>query len=649
MRNRYQPRLIVGCLRSIERPFIVAASAVFALLLGATFTPAQQDIAGAVEQARGSFKPVSEQQVSEARAELRKRMNEIEQFVQPSSKNGQRWMRYLHWDTLKEQVNADESKNFEAVDATLGKLNQNVSGLEHRRFRTLAKALRRYRDTLAVSMWEKPADLYNRQLDALQHDLDAYHKEPSSKTGSALSERIRIIDSIGQAPKLLDAVRGELAQPNAFVNVSTSLLAAGVDPVDRFDPVTDCILGTSIQGDAHTTGSVGVASIPSNNKAVLEFISKGHTWSQNVGYNGPAVIRSTADSDYTATKRVELADPAFIAHTASVSAETDTHIHSVAKKGGGFGSGLVAKIGWKKARQSEGQVEAIASDHAEDRIADRFNDEVDDQVQKLRKRYEDDYRRPLERRGDVPDHIRFSSDKKSLALEVTQANRSQLGASGGPPAATEAHEVTMRLHETAVNNYSASILGGATASQTKADEDIKFNVEIPAWMKDLSKKRKTEATEDAAAKAEPFKEYAMTLRDSRPISVNFAGGKVKVTLHITDLKSGEKSFTDWDVTGTYTPELSNGGVTLHREGKLEMLPADFSGRLDRTQTAERSNLEKELEKRSDQGKGFPKSIQVDPVQPEGKLADVGPLEYREFSSGDGWLVVGLDRQSKRSK
>jgi hypothetical protein len=165
----------------------------------------------------------------------------------------------------------------------------------------------------------------------------------------------------------------------------------------------------------------------------------------------------------------------------------------------------------------------------------------------------------------------------------------------------------------------------------------------------LWKNRKTEATDEAAAKDEPFKEFEMTLRDTRPLSVQFVDGKVKLTLHIVELKSGDNTFNDWDVTGTYNPELVDGGVRLTREGKLEMLPADFTGRLDPEQTAQRSNLEKELDKRSAQGKGFPKTISFDPVKPEGKLAKAGPLDYRQFSVKDGWLVIGLDRHSKKAK
>src|SRR4051794_40145909 len=101
--------------------------------------------------------------------------------------------------------------------------------------------------------------------------------------------------------------------------------------------ITDCILGANIHGNSHTTGSAGVASIPNSNKAVLEFMTQGHTWSDNVGYKSPAVIRSTSDTDFTARKRVELTDAAFAGLSARASASTDTHIHSVAKQGGGLG------------------------------------------------------------------------------------------------------------------------------------------------------------------------------------------------------------------------------------------------------------------------------------------------------------------------
>ena len=633
--------------RSSKHAFIVAFSAVALLLFGAGTLHAQDDISDLIQEARRDFKPVSEKEPAEVRAHLRERMREVADYVGPSSENGKRWFRYLRWDALRDAVAEDRPKDLKPFDTTLRKLNRNETGLENRRFRRLANALRRYRDLVAVSAWDKPEEIYGKQLEALQRDLQAYRKEPSPRTQMALSERIRIIDDIGQAPKLVSALRRELAKPNAFIEISSSLVSASAGPINRHEPVTDRILGTNIRSDAHTTGRAHAATIPSDKKAIVEFHSKGHVWSNSTGFNGPAVIRSTSDTNFTAKKRVLLSDEAFTTTSARADADTDIHLKSVSKQGGGLGSRLVSSMGWRRAQSSQGQAEAIAADHAEARIANKFNDELDDEVRKARKRYEDEYRRPLERRGEVPDYIRFSSDKDSINFEATQASRSQLGATGRPPAAPEKHDVTMRLHETAVDNYSASLLSGATARQSKPDEDVKFDVKLPKWMDKAWKNRKTEATDNAGGKEEPFKEYALTFRDNRPISVNFVQDKVKLTVHIAHLKSGDKTFDDWDVTSTYNPELSNGTVTLRREGDLVMLPADFRGQLNSRQVAERRNLEEELNKRSDQGKGFPKTIEFDPIRPDGKIADAGPLGFDRFTCGDGWVVIGLDRQRSR--
>jgi hypothetical protein len=626
--------------------FVVALSAMVVLLLGAAALQAEDNIADLIQNARTNFKPLSAKEPAEARADLQAQMNDVADYINPSSENGKVWLRYLRWDALKQAVAEDKPKDLAPFDTTLRQLNRNETGLENHRFRRLASALRRYHDVAAVSSWDKPSEIYGKQLDALQRDLDAYRKDPSPRTQLALSERIRIIDGIGQAPKLVAALRNDLAKPNAFVDISTELVAASAGPINRSEPVTDCILGTNIHSDAHTTGNVDVISIPSDNKAIVEFRSNGHVWSDSRGTNGPAVICSTSDTNFTATKRVELSDEAFVATSAQANADTDIHLHSVSKAGGGLGSRLVSSIGWRKAQSSRGQAESIAADHAEGRIANSFNDELDSEVQKARDKYVDEYRRPLERRGEVPDYIRFHSKNDSIGFEVTQASHSQLGASSDPPAAPEKHDVTMRLHETAVDNYSASLLSGATASQNKPEEDVKFNVHLPTWMDNMWKNRKTEATNKAGGKEEPFKEYALTFRENRPISVGFEQNKVKLTVHVAHLKSGDKSFDNWDVTSNYTPELTGGKVILHREGDLVLLPTDFRGQLNTRQVAERRNLEEELNKRSDQGKGFPKTIEFDPIKPEGKMADAGPLEFSRFTCGNGWAVIGLDRQHK---
>ncbi len=631
--------------RALTWHWFVAAIAVCA---GVSLLPsaanAQEDIDSLVEGAREDFRPVTAEQLASARAEARKRMDELERFVGRRTANGQRWQRYLRWDALRSAMSSEGPPALEPLDATLERLNRDENGLELPQFRRLADALQRYRNHLAVSQWENPEELYGEQLDALKSDIERYREDATAANEARLAERLAIIADLGQAPELVAAVRREFARPNAFIEIATPLIAASADPVNRMEHVTDNILGTRIHGNAFTTGTVEVASIPSDDKAVLQFRSRGNVESRNVGYNGPAVIRSTSHTNYTATKRVELSDKAFSSHPAAASATTDNDIHSIAKRGGGLGSRIVSSQGWQRARQTEWQAESIAADHTEDRIERRFNQDVNQEIREARQRYEKEYRAPLARRGALPEHIRFSSDVDSIAVEATQASSGQLTAASDPPPAPEGHDLTMRLHESAINNYAAVVLGGATASETQPGEEAKFDVKIPEWMKDAWEQRKTDS-EESPGSEEQFKEWSMTFRD-RPISVDFQDGKVEITIHVARLQSGDRTFEDWDISGTYTPELAGGGVVLRREGDLVMLPADFDGTLSSRQTAERRNLEEELNERSAQGRGFPTTIEFEPIRPQGALADAGPLELNEFQSEDGWLSLAWDRGKK---
>jgi hypothetical protein len=620
-----------------------ASLLILSVSLTSNFALAQNDLVSLFEKAPAAFQPVSEKQVSDVRADLQSRMKDVEQFVGPGS-NGKRWLSYLRWDELKQALSAESAPNFRALATTYQRLNRDESGLDHAVFRRLADALQRFMQLSQIAQQPDQAKYYGSQLDRLKAQLDEYRANPTDATAVEIGGRLAFLETLGGAPELVAAIRRDFVKPNAFMDISAKLIAEGADPINRREPVHDCILGTNIRSDAHTTGSVGVATIPSNDRAVIEFITDGYTYSTSVGNNGPAVIRSTSDTNFTATKRVSLTDKAFSATGSRSNATTDTHLKSVAKRGGGLGSRLVSNIGWDRAREKEQQAERIAADHAENRIDRRFNDELNEKLRKARKRYDDEYRRPLARRGALPEHIRFSSTKDAVNLEIAQANRSQLAAAGAPPDAPAGHDMSMRLHDSAVNNYTASLLGGATATQTQPDQDLTFDVTLPDWMKDAWDNRKTDAS--ATPVEAPFKPYSLRFRDVRPLSVAFAGGKVKVTVHISRLKSGEETFANWDVTGTYTPELAGGGIVLRRDGDLEMLPADFKDTLTPRQVAERSNLEKELNARSAQGRGFPMTVEFEALKPDEALEGAGPLEFNQFNSDGGWLTVAWDRRQK---
>ena len=83
---------------------------------------------------------------------------------------------------------------------------------------------------------------------------------------------------------------------------------------------------------------------------------------------------------------------------------------------------------------------------------------------------------------------------------------------------------------------------------------------LPPWIKDAWKNRMDEKADNAADA--DFEPWSLTFRRDRPITVAFVDGKVQLTIHVANLKSGDDVFDRWDVTATYSPEMADGGVTL---------------------------------------------------------------------------------------
>ena len=643
-------RQSIACLGTKSQSLMLVRRAVALLIatggLWSSAVAADADLPASINAAREKFTPVSDAQVVAAKADLVKAAGALERYLGPQTANGRKWYAYLQWDAFKKELSAPGQPRFEPLVATYEQLNQDQTGLELKPFRRLSAALQHYIDVAVIARQENQAETYGKQLDSLAKELDQYAQSATSSVASAIGRRLDLLAGLGQAPELVAAVRERFSHPNALVTVSTGLLRdAAADPIDRDDPITDVILGTRIHGQGHTTGTVALKTVPSGDKAVLELKTNGRVVSQNVGRNGPAVIRSTGYTDFNASQLVELTDANFRALPARVSATTRSNIHSVSKAGGGMGRRMVANVGMQKAHEKQGQANRIAADHAEVRIARRMTDEIDKRLVKAWDRFQNNYRLPLERHGELPEQMRFSTTDSALAFETTQANRGQLAAPAAAPEPPVNADLAMRLHETAVNNYTSALLGGATLSETKPGEGTKANVRLPAWIKDSWKDRMDEKA-DQAADAD-FEPWALTFRRDQPITVAFADGKVQLTIHLAHLKSGDDVFDRWDVTSTYTPELSDGGVTLSREGELVVLPTGFDsekGQLSSRQVAVRRNLTKVLTERSDKGRGIPLTIKIDQLEPKDDLADVGPLPVKEFASAGGWLTVAWNRK-----
>ncbi len=611
----------------------------------------ESDLVPLAEQAKSSFTPVTPEQVAEARRQLEQVVADFEQFLAPESRKSEGWQRYLEWKGLKQGLASEERPDFEAMRVTLSRLRSGAEGTELPPFRRVAQAIERYVDRVEITRARDQQQVAAQQIDLLLRYVDRYSQDHSARARYEIERRLDLLTGLGQSAELVAAVERQFNHANVHVSVSEGMLGKIVSrDVNRTEPVTDCILGTSIRGMGHTIGHVDISTISSPNRAVLFVHLEGVTHSDTKGYNGPVVITSKGVTHFTARKRIDLEDANFWNYPAQVDANTTTRTCSVKKQGGGLGSRLVEAIGERRVAEKKPQADRIAGDHAEDRIARNLDDEMLPKLQDARYEYLHQFRKPFEQRNADPEFIHFSSTDSSVELAMLQTGRGLLGADTPPPA-FGGDDVSLRLHETGVANVVAALLGGATVSQKARDADVKVSVTLPKWLdKALDRRNEKQASGEAqeTESGEPeqeFKPWALTLRRGRPVSVEFKEGNVKLTLHAYRIEAGDSVYGNWDISATYAPTIVDGGLHLTRQGDIEVIPSRFDptegGRLTNREIGERANLAKELNRQAENGRGLKREIHVDPIEVGEGEDYVGMLNFTQVVTDAGWLSLEL--------
>lgn len=614
-------------------------------------TAADQPVVRQLSETPVEVAPVTDERVEQARARLRTSLAHAEQRMVAGSPNDEKWKRYLKWATLTAFANppADDASQQATPELTelqeaIDRFRSGAEGVELPRLQRIATDARVLFDLLLLKTVRDPQQLATQQKRSL---IDTLEREPlllDPRASFAVEQRLDLFAGIDGAQPVTQVVSDRFGRANLHATLSARLLSRSVNrPVNEVQPVTDCILGTSIRGTGATCGQLNVTPMPHHGAARLIFTMDGNIASRTVGVNGPAQIRSTADTRFTGNKLVQLSREAFAVSPATFRAATSSQTQSVTKRGGGLGSRLVSIIGSRRVAQQKGQADAIAASHAEDRLEQAFNQRVREEISIARRDFEQEVLAPLERRGGAPQRMDFSTTSHAMLVEVLAAGRGQLAA-GSPPPPAPTRDLALRLHQSGANHWAAAILSGATLSKTDPDQPAKLNRPMPDWAKRLTERSRARTDEVSDAEFKPWK---LTFRRNRPVSFVFDDNQIEVLLHAAELEVGEGSdkerFLNWDFILRFRPVVIDGRVVLERIGEVDPLPTSFdpkSGRgLRGRPFAVRSNLVKELNREVDGKPAIPEEV---PLRDLSLREGRGQLSARQMDSNGGWLTTGWD-------
>ena len=620
-----------------------------------------QSLPDRVWASREAHKPIDTDRMNSARAELRSAAQALEDAIGGNSSFAQNWKKYLLWDYLSPHFDAEfkvTGKSLGDLDQVLRRFRKNKPGLEFPQFIRTAAAIERYRE---IAFWfvygqrRDPRPLYEKKLQELEKQLTRNLESPTVESERQVGLLVGVLDDLGYSPSIVQQVRKQFNRPNVALQVSEKALnRLGNRPVNQVEPVLDCILGARVRGTACSQGGLTFCTYPCYDQISVGVQLAGYINSNTKSYKKPVVVSSTGRTNYVANKQVLISDDQFLLAAANADASTKTRTRSVRKTGGKFGRRIVERIARKKVAESKSQSERIAARHAEERIENKFDAQMKEVLNKARGRYENELRPPLVRVGMFPDYLRMSSDSDSISVEATLASYKQISTGDLPPQLMLQDDLTVQLHETAINNFLPILLSGVMIQQESEEVPPTLKGEVPDWLKKVSQDKDLAKDPTAeSVKIPNFKPWSFKLNETHPVSVSFDDQKLTIRIRIAQLitieKGEEQILKNWDLIIAYRVIQDGNGLLIQRDGPIQVLPTGFDpawfgdprwkDKLSGEQVGIRRNLEKNLNKRAEAG-GFPSEIKIPAVKLPKPNGVKETLVLQQFDCDDGWLTLG---------
>jgi hypothetical protein len=414
--------------------------------------------------------------------------------------------------------------------------------------------------------------------------------------------------------------------PNLLVEISRAVISAAAgDSRDRPEVVNDDINGTRVTGTGQSHADITVDLVPSPHRIAFDLVLSGTARTKTIGHAGVVDVLTNGFTQFVGRKRINMDLERFDCQPASVRVRMDTQLAGV---GTGFAgpldrvvTGIAARVYYQE--QDENNREAARM--TERSIATEFDRDAGRQVADafgtyLRQRAD------LRRRGLWPQSLRMytTSDELCIRGRLSDDNFRLVSAGDAvpPPTILGRPDVALRIHQSLFNNAAARQFGGRTVTGDELDRTFTtvLGPQNPGGGR-LETEEKEQFTVTFAAE---------------PVTVEFAGGYVRATIHTCGFTTEDRQITDpFDIRIGY--ELVKTPATLScTRRELEVLPAAVASGKRRMSLRENS-IAKLLSKRF--AKLLPDRQDVMLADLPGGLKKLGRLLPTQAESEGGWIVL----------
>jgi hypothetical protein len=579
-------------------------------------------IIASCREAKTQFRPLTKDDHNAAKAELVEALARLETKLKSSGDNGQDWNKYLLCETLQKELQKEGALNQEALNEIASRFASGNEGLGLVWFVDVRSTLWRLLKVDEAIDNSRTKATYERTLDNLINNLQAFAVKPTTENTLGISESLRWLQIRQQAPDLVKAVQQRFNQPNLYGEASAEFVQAAVgNSVDDNTAISDCILGTSISGTGHTVGHTTAELIPDDNQGVINTLLFATTYSATVGSHGPVCIYTSGTTCIGACKRIWINENGFFSCPAQSNAVTQTCINDIQAR-----RKIIENAAWKRAGQQKSTAECIASQHAQQRVNRRVDEQAAENLDKAQQNFTNKFRNPMIDHKLFPEQLRFSTDQEALRTVSLETGASLLAAPTPPPSAIKT-DMVLRVHESLINNFALDALGGMTVNEDN------FQKAVVDTFGKLPEKMKRDENQPP---------WTITFATRQPISVTFSDEGFKIFIRGTKFINGDRSCDDMDITVAYKIVKTDAGFKAVRQGDVQIFPPG------RQQVGGKDEIIRNLlAKRF--SKIFEPEIIGEGFSFSGNLKKVGKMLPIEVQSHDGWLTIAWRRAQTDQK
>lgn len=592
-----------------------------------------ESISAAAAAAMHQMRPLTAADLDQAKTALQAALDRLDERLQGDSSSGAAWRKWLDVDRLKALVAGSQPPQPADLQPIYENFSSGYYGLNLTSFAAVRNTLGTHigiAKALQDPAWFEKT--YKAFITALVRHVESFEKHPNAADAYFISSTIQWLQAYGQAPDLVSRLRDRFQQPNLYVDVAARLVNAAVGgAVDETLPLNDLILGTTICGTVHTYGTVSTRLTPDTERAIVDTYFSGSADSDSVGYNGPAIICTTGHTNLSAVKRLWVDASGLNALPADSDANTCTTINGVSSCNG---RRIVERVASRRAAEQKPQAEAEAACHAKQRLNERMDSQGSETIARANGQMEERVRRPLTDRGVFPSVLKYLTTEDSVQIVGLESAGHQLGAGlSSPPSAVSNVDLSMRLHESMINNFTDVVFSGLLLTEEDARQIM---TELTGSFPD-------------EMKSEPGSpSWTMQFAREQPVTLSVGEGEIQIIVRAIMLRGPylfekDREYNEpLDIVAHYRT-VSDGSTPglVHRTGPVEVRPHLERARSGR-EAVELANVSRKLVRRFN--RIFPETPNLD-LEPKGNLAKIGKLTPAVVAAHSGWMSIGWNRAS----